>query len=265
MREALILGGGFTGLRVAKLLAARGWHVRSTNRSGTNGIQLDVNEPKTLEGLSDILSPSLVVLHSIPVPGVIDTLRRNPPARVVYLSTTGVYGAAAVVDGDTPVAPRTEREMLRVNEERAVQEGPWSSLVLRPAAIYGPGRGVPTSMREGKFQLMGDGSNYVSRIHVDDLARHAEAALVGDLTGAYPVADEEPCTSREIAGYCARLLAVPMPPPASAESLGETRRANRRVDGSAIRRLLNLTLLYPTYREGIAACVAEEARALSTS
>lgn len=266
MGQALILGGGFTGGRVAELLRARGWEVLCTNRSGVGGLRVDVNELQSLESLSDVIEPTTVVLHSIPVPGVMDALRRSRPARVVYLSTTGVYGAAHIVDETTAVQPRTERESLRVVEEDAVLAGPWSAMVLRPAAIYGPGRGIHSAMRAGTYKLMGSGSNFVSRIHVDDLARHAEAAMLSDLTGAYPVADAQPCTSREIAEYCAMLLGLPMPEEAPAESLGETRRADRRVDGSAIRRLLGLTLDYPSYREGIVACLrAEEARALSTS
>jgi nucleoside-diphosphate-sugar epimerase len=247
------------------MLRAEGWTVSCTNRSGTDGLRVDVNDEASLHRLSEALDSETVVLHSIPVPGVMDALRRNPPKRVVYLSTTGVYGAATVVDENTPVAPRTEREQARVSEEREVLAGPWSALVLRPAAIYGPGRGIHASMREGKYQLFGAGTNYVSRIHVDDLARHAEAAMDSELTGAYPVADEEPCTSHEIAEYCAGLLGIPMPTAASAAELGETRRADRRVDGSAIRRLLGVTLQYPNYREGIAACLEAEARAFSTS
>jgi nucleoside-diphosphate-sugar epimerase len=265
MRQALILGGGFTGGRVARMLRERGWDVTSTNRSGTGGLKLDVNDRTSLERLSEAVHAETVVLHSIPVPGVLGALRAKPPARVVYLSTTGVYGATAIVDETTPVAPRTLREQLRVDEEQEVQEGPWQATVLRPAAIYGPGRGIHASMRQGKYQLMGEGMNYVSRIHVDDLARLACAAMLSDLTGAYPVADDEPCTSREIAEYCAKLLGVPMPASAPAELMGETRRGDRRVNGSAIRKLLGVTLQYSSYREGIAACLEEEARAFSTS
>ncbi len=265
MRQALILGGGFTGGRVARMFRERGWDVTSTSRSGTGGLQLDVNDRTSLERLSKVIHSETVVLHSIPVAGVMGALRAKPPARVVYLSTTGVYGAAAMVDETTPVAPRTLREQLRVDEEQEVQAGPWQAIVLRPAAIYGPGRGIHASMRQGKYQLMGEGANYVSRIHVDDLARIACAAMLSDLTGAYPVADEAPCTSREIAEYCAKLLGIPTPVSTPAELLGETRRADRRVNGSAIRKLLDVTLQYPNYREGIVACLEEEARAFSTS
>ena len=94
------------------------------------------------------------------------------------------------------------------------------------------------------------GETFVSRIHVDDLAAHVEAGLLSDICGAYPVADEEPCTSREIAEFCAKLLDLPMP--RSAEAKG---RADRRVDGSAIRRALGIKLMYPSYRVGIPAAL----------
>lgn len=172
---------------------------------------------------------------------------------MLYLSTTGIYGAQRDVDENTSPAPLTEREKLRIEAEAAVRCGPWTSLVLRPAAIYGPSRGVHVAMREGRFQLVGDGGNFVSRIHVDDLAAHVEAALLSDLTGAWPVADELPSTSREIAEFCSRLLDLPMPESLPREAAHETRRADRRVDGRAIRARLGIGLRYPTYREGIPA------------
>jgi nucleoside-diphosphate-sugar epimerase len=90
------------------------------------------------------------------------------------------------------------------------------------------------------------GDNFISRIHVDDLAAHVEAALLSDLTGAYPVADEDPCTSREIVEFCAASLGLRVPQAKASDS-----KTNRRVDGSAIRRLLGISLQYPSYRKGI--------------
>lgn len=204
-----------------------------------------------------------IVLHSIPsfetASGPIDRTAEilaalSPgPQRVVYLSTTGVYGRTRDVDETTPPDPVLPRENLRLAAEAAVTAGAWSSMVLRPAAIYGPGRGIHVSIARGDYRLPGDGANFVSRIHVDDLAAHCEAALMADLRGAWPVADEHPCTSREIAEYCAMLLGVPMPPSVPLEQLHHTRRANRRVDGSAVRSILGITLLYPSYRDGVPA------------
>jgi nucleoside-diphosphate-sugar epimerase len=160
------------------------------------------------------------------------------------------------VDTSTAAAPATERTRLRFEAEQVVLAGPWSACVLRPAAIYGPGRGAHESIRAGRWRVAGDGSNYTSRIHVDDLARIAEAAVLGDLTGAWPVADDEPSTNAEITRFCCELLGVGLPPSADASQLDETRRADRRVDGSEVRRILGISLQYPSYRIGVPAALA---------
>lgn len=205
-----------------------------------------------------------MVLHSVPsLAGggdrkLLEGLR-GKAARVVYLSTTGVYGDQERVDETTPVGPRNERERARVATEEAVQAGDWETLILRPAAIYGPGRGVHVAMRAGNYRMLGDGSNYISRVHVEDLAAVAEAGLLSGLQGAYPVADRTPCPAREIAEYCAGLLGLPAPVASAVELVPETRRTNRRVDGTAIFARLGVEMRYPGYREGIAQALAAEA------
>jgi len=184
---------------------------------------------------------------------------------MVYLSTTGVYGSNEKVDERTPAAPRSEREMLRVAAEHAVMSGPWSNLILRPAAIYGPGRGIHKAMQSGTFQLPEQPTNFVSRIHVDDLAAHAEAALLSSIQGAWPVADEEPCTSLQAAEFCSGLFGSSLPSRVPARQLGETRRSDRQVDGSAIRKVLGISLRYPSYKTGFPACLAAETFSRSTS
>ena len=257
MSDVVILGCGYTGKRVARHFLEQGARVTATTRHpallddlvalGATVSALDVTQPGPIE-----MPDGALVLHSIPVfDGELLEKFTGRPARVVYLSTTGVYGATRDVDENTPAAPNTEQGRLRVATEDAVRAGPWSSLILRPAAIYGADRGIHVAMKEGRFQLAGPGDNFVSRIHVDDLAAHAVAALLSDVTGAWPVGDDLPCTSREIAEYCARWLNVPLPPSASRDTLHETRRADRRVDGRAIRSWLKIVLQYPTYREGL--------------
>jgi len=258
--RVLILGAGFTGERVARRLESAGHEVLRTNSRNLPLPDISL--------LANLPGDDWTVLHSIPVirtpegaweatPLLVNALR-GKVRRMVYLSTTGVYGDVRDVDETTPVNARTPRETLRLDAETAVQSGPWSSCVLRPAAIYGPGRGAHVSIREGKWKIGGDGSNFVSRIHVDDLATHAVAALTGNLTGAWPVADEEPSTTLAITEFCCALLGLPLPPAVPPGTLDETRRADRRVNGAAVRARLGITLEYPSYRTGIPASFKEE-------
>ena len=261
-RQYAILGCGYTGRRVAERLVDRGLRVLATVREperltvrGVRVIRMVCEEEETIEALRAELEPGCRVLLFDPVGnGTSRRVLRGVASRVVYLSTTGVYGAHKVVNENTAPEPRTPRELRRAAQERAAMDGAWSWMVLRAAAIYGPGRGVHVSMAEGTHRLIGDGTNYVSRIHVDDLAALAEAALLSDVGGAWPVADDEPCRAREIAAYCAELLGVPMPGE-GVPGLDDTRLADRRVDGRAVREALGVALRYPSYRVGIPAAL----------
>lgn len=265
--DVLILGCGFTGARVARELVRRNLRVLCTTRSGRApegcvALPLDATQPDSLSALARLVSPGMRMVHSVPLvesvsgladltPGILAAVRESRPQRVIYISTTGVYGGTRDVDEHTQPAPRTPREFLRVEAENAVAAGDWSSLVLRPAAIYGPGRGVQESVRAGSFRVPEDGGGVISRIHADDLATHVLAGLFSAVTGAFPVADDYPCPSLEAATFAAESLHLPLPMALPRDRLPETLRGDRRVDGRAIRRQLDIELRFPTYREGI--------------
>jgi nucleoside-diphosphate-sugar epimerase len=268
LTPVVILGCGYTAKVVARRLSARGIRVIATSRGaeplgipGVTQVRFDATEAQDL----GFVPAGSRVVYSMPTLATTNSViaALAPRAsRVVYLSTTGIYGSTQVVDCDTPAAPDSDEGRARVATENLVLASCASAIVLRAAAIYGPGRGVHVRMMEGSFQLAGRGSNFVSRIHVEDLASHVEAALESDVRGAWPVADELPCTSREIAEFCARLLDVPMPAGVDPAALHRTRRANRRVDGSAIRSILGISLRYPSYLEGIPASLRNSANPL---
>jgi len=263
LTDFLILGAGYTAGRVARRLVEAGADVVVTNRrpteiAGARCLALDVTAAASLRTLVPVLSPGIVILHSIPIlagtPDLVDLLRAYAPARVVYLSTTGVYGAADVVDERTTPSPQTEKDRDRGETERVLSDGPWSAMVLRPAGIYGPGRGVHWSARQRPFRPAVSGNRIVSRIHVDDLAEHAVRAMQCDATGAFPVADEEPCPSADVVAWTCAYLGLPF-----VAAPVEEPPHGRRVDGSAVRALLGIELRYRSFREGVAACLEEEA------
>ena len=252
--DVLILGCGFTGWRVAERFIARGAKVTVTTRDPQRLSDLDAH----VIALSDVpkhVREGMLVLHSIPPegsPGIAELLGKAP-ARVLYLSSTAVYGAANFVDEKSEVDWTSARTRPRLLEEECVAKGPWTSLILRPAAIYGPGRGAHESVRHGTYVAS---ENFVSRIHVDDLAAHVEAGLLSSVCGAYPVADEDPATTREVGEFCAQLLGLPNVPTEDTSKVAARRiMGNRQVDGSAIRRKLGIALAFPSYRVGIPAAL----------
>ena len=110
--------------------------------------------------------------------------RRPDNTRVVYLSSAAVCGAATREEEAKAADPSTER---------AIAEGPWSSPILRPAAIYGSGRDVQESIQRGEHSLS---ERFVGRIHMDGSCGPRGGSPACEFSGAYPVADEEPCVAR---------------------------------------------------------------------
>lgn len=183
-----------------------------------------------------------------------------------YLSTTGVYGdhGGGWVDEATPLAPTTERGRWRLAAERD-----WSNVaglplhIFRLAAIYGPGRGPFEKVRGGDARLVIRPGQFMSRIHVDDLAAVIEASIRQPRPGAiYNVCDDEPSPPEDVLRFAARLLHLPEPPevPIGEADMSPLARSfyaeSKRVRNDLIRRELGVRLRYPTYREGLAALAA---------
>jgi nucleoside-diphosphate-sugar epimerase len=258
----LILGCGYTGKLVAQALSSAGFDLTCTTRkagstAGLRCLELDATKAESVARLLPAVENGVRVLCSIPavelVGEFLDVIRSWRPQRMVYLSTTGVYGPAELVDELTPPNAQDGRAELRLRTERRVADGPWPTLVLRPAAIYGPDRGVHVSVLQDDYSRAGGWNRVVSRIHVQDLADHAIAALQSDIEGQFPVADEEPCRSLEVAEFAAALLGKRLP----ALSF-DTSGSGRRVNGSAVRERLGVSLRFPSYREGVAAALRRQ-------
>ena len=191
--------------------------------------------------------------------------------RIVYLSTIGVYGDhdGAWVDEASATHPGSARNQARLRVEQGWLElGRASSkavAILRLAGIYGPGRNVLVKLREGTAQRIVKPGQVFNRIHVEDISRAIEAALLpGAPGGICNVSDDEPAPPQDVMLHGAELLGMAPPPqldfasaalsPMARSFYGE----NKRVRNTRLKQELGVTLAYPTYREGLAALHAAD-------
>jgi nucleoside-diphosphate-sugar epimerase len=136
--------------------------------------------------------------------------------------------------------------------------------VFRLSGIYGPGRNPIVKLREGKSQRIIKPGQVFNRIHVDDIATTLLASVAHPRNGAtYNVTDDEPTPPQVVTEYAAKLAGLPLPPEVDFETADLSPMArsfygeNKRVRNRLIREELGVTLAYPTYREGLAALVAD--------
>ena len=278
MADWAILGCGYVGTRLGRALLADGERVRAGARRvdrlaslGEAGAELqafDASRARAFGPLLYGLSSPIVVYSVPPLPNLPagEAIRRAADAcaavgagRFIYLGSTAVYGETPdgeVVDEDTPVAVGDPEAMARIGEESAVEMARLaglSTVVLRLAAIYGPGRGVRERLKAGSYKLIDDGVHYFSRVHVDDVVGIIRAAASRAPAGAvYCVADDRPTTQREYADWLVARLGVAPPPSVPSLAPGAPRRGvrNRKLSNARLARELDYRFRYPSYVEG---------------
>ncbi len=276
----VLLGCGYTGTRLVRAVVerGRGERVVATRRDpvalaevATLGdvttMHADLGVPASLAAVSAQAGPGAIVVICAPPganPGreladVVAAMRTA--ARVIYLSSTGVYGPAhgALVDETALLAPTSATGHARVLAEAALAAAcgaatppvPW--LVLRPAGIYGPGRMLADRLRAPDYRVVGDGTSHVCRIHVDDLVTTILAAADHPrVTGAINVADDDPTPLGIVVDTVAAHLGLPAPPRVPASSVppdvASMLTSDRRIANGRLHAELGVTLRYPSWR-----------------
>lgn len=192
----------------------------------------------------------------------------NLPTRIVYLSTSGVYGdrQGALTREDEPAAPATGRARRRWDAEQRIRafckkhDIDW--VILRVPGIYGPGRLRLAAIARGEPLLAEQDCGPGNRIQREDLAHCCQRALLTPASRRiYNVCDDEHASSTAFALEVARqagLSAPPQIPLAEAQQRFSAMRLSflleaRRLDNQAMHEMLGVRLRYPGMKEGIAA------------
>ena len=289
--KLLIVGCGDVGLRVVKLLHKR-WRivaltstaarVGALRAAGAVPIVGNLDDAATLGRLAGLAD---AVLHLAPPPGHGSTdprtlnllralARRGRVQRIVYGSTSGVYGdcAGARFNETRAVNPSSDRAQRRVDAEQRLR---WYGrafsarvTLLRIPGIYALDRegGDPRArVARGMPVLAAADDVYTNHIHADDLARACVAAIVrGAPQRVLHVCDDTELKMGDYFDLVADLHGLSRPPridraaamaqmsPMQMSFMSES----RRLDNTRLRRELRLRLLYPQVAEGLVARTA---------
>lgn len=275
MKRLLIVGFGDVARRLLPLLPPE---VALRRVSRSEGYDLD--RPETLAGLAGWAD---AVLHCAPPPNTGDHDPRTAhlltilergilPARLVYISTSGVYGdcGGARVDEARALAPQSERARRRAAAEALL--GAWCAargvalVVLRAPGIYAADRLPLERLRAGTPVLRDEDDVYTNHVHADDLAAIALRALRPDAPpGAYNASDDSELKMGQWLDLVAERFGLPRPPRvARRDAAGRIPAAllsfmseSRRLDNRKMKELLAVRLRYPTVYDGLRAATAD--------
>jgi nucleoside-diphosphate-sugar epimerase len=281
----LIAGCGDIALRVAPLLkknyrlfglvrdAARHSALR---QAGITPVAGDLDHAHSLQRLA---GQAHIVLHFAPPQNatLVDTrtrrllavlLRGTPPRRLVYISTSGVYGdcGGAVVEETRPPDPQTPRALLRADAERQIrawarQHGVHAS-ILRVPGIYAGDRLPLDRLRAGMPAIVSGEDSHTNHIHADDLARIVVAALRhGRPNRVYHASDDSDLKMGDYLDAVADARGLPRPPRlpraeaqrAVSPVLWSFMNESRRLANARMKHELKVALRYRTVKEALAA------------
>lgn len=290
----LIIGCGYVGGRLARRLHDDGVPVTGWTRTAQSSAALtaqdipavaaDLDSP--LDWPLDQIPSSLLYLAPPPSEGAEDTRMQHflkalaqarhrslgAAPRIVYMSTTGVYGNCDGdwVDESRPAAPAVDRARRRWDAEqqlRAWRERDGGELViLRVAGIYGPGRLPLERLQRALPMVRPEDAPWTNRIHADDLVSVCLAAMARGRDGeVYNVTDGTPGNMAEYFRAVADRAGLPRPPEIPLAEAGERLSAgllsylaeSRRLDNRKMLRELGVTLAYPSLAGGLDACFDE--------
>ncbi len=279
----LILGCGYVGTRLARQYLDRGEPVTGLVRGEEGSARLAAagvpSRRLDLAGddLSELPLSGARVFHLAPPPsGGIEDLhtrrlvaafaRAGDPSRLVYISTTGVYGdcRGAWVDETWPARPAVDRARRRWDAEQTLRRWSLESgselVILRVAGIYGPDRLPLERIRRGLPLVRPEESPFSNRIHVDDLVSACIAAMDRGASGAvYNACDGSPSTMTDYFLAVADAAGLPRPPLIPmAEALGQISEGmlsylgeSRRLSNRRLVEDLGVAVRFPTLADGL--------------
>jgi nucleoside-diphosphate-sugar epimerase len=290
MAYYLIAGAsGYVGSRLAARLISQGHRVRGLVRNpeselveslAARGMSVwtgDVTQADTLIGVAEGVDYVLNLTSRLAIENgsvrrtfvdgnqnLIAACSRSRGLRAyVFTSNVAAYGDAgdALVDEDAPIRPICALGTVMAEAEQtimaAARDHRFPAIILRVAPIYGPERDPAAAIEDGTLTIYGDGRNFVSHIHIDDLVTILSRVATDGQPGAiYNIGDDAPMRLYDLAAEVRRRLGM-VPPrtfsPAVALQSGLDHNvvamltASVRLSNARITHDLGVALRHPSY------------------
>ena len=291
MADVVILGCGYIGIELGRQLTDDGHDVVGVRRSesgcaaiedaGFTAHQADLTSEVDREALPDAdwlvfaassggrNAEAAKKIYVDALDAIIEQYgnREQTPDRLVYTSSTGVYGDhdGAWVDESTPLEPTTEKTEVLVEAERIALEETAAygidGTVARFSGLYGPDRYRLERYIEGPVT-----EGYLNMVHQEDAAGSVAYLLTADRAReeSVVVTDDEPVDKWEFADWLAAECGLDSPPKRTKEerltddSFSEAGRrrilTSKRCSNDYLRSL-EYSFRYPTFRDGYRAAI----------
>lgn len=274
--SVLIAGCGDLGCRLGMRLSAAGWRVYGLRRQAADlpvpilPVKGDLNSEACPRAWPNGELDYLVYAASANqhdeagyrqayvdglrhVLGWLDA-RGQRPRRLLFVSSTGVYGQSAGewVDEESVTEPTGYTGQVMLEAERLALGAGLPGTVVRLAGLYDPARPWLQNQIRAGLQVDREPPQYSNRLHRDDAAGLLAHLLLADAAGTalapcYLGVDDEPAPLHEVVDWLRERMGV-----SHWADQRMSRRAGSKRCSNARARALGWQPKYPSYRQGYA-------------
>ncbi len=283
-KRVLIAGYGYVGSLVGQRLAEQGMEVIALSRRrpvslissthpGIRWVQADLTCRESLSVISGDFDYALYAASSSQggsqdytriycqgLQNIIHRLEGHLKKKMIYLSSTGVYGQddGEWVDEEMPTRPPSETGKILLQAEEVLKRQDSISMncwvIMRLSGIYGPGRSYAMKrIQDGTAVIESSGKRWVNMIHRHDAASAVISAMHEGVCGhVYNTSDAQPVLQSKLYAWLAKQTGSSPLPKLDTDSVRPIKRraTNKRIRSEKLSGLKGFVYKYPTYREG---------------
>ncbi len=292
---------GYIGKRVVKTLLRNGYKVRGlvmkkqreeAHELETLGMEVfigDLFDEDSLTGIGEDIDIvfHLAGLHSsiknmmkLYVDGtesLFHALECYPVKLFIFSSNASVHGtyltnnATTTEESEPLILEHPFAEITKNSEEviqREAKRNHIKYIILRIGEVYGPDEYNLLNKTHYLFSMLGNGENFVSLIHIDDVMNVLMLSMNGLNEGIYNVCDSKPCVQKDLFQYAAKLSNKYEPKWIGNEDLEERilrsihglKMLSIRMSNDKLCKDTGYVFCYPSYKEGLNSLLISESQ-----
>lgn len=275
LKSALVVGCGFVGLPLARLLHSSGWNIQALTASHDSAARLqsepfvvsavDISDPHSIALISEQRFNAVIHCASsgkggvpaykrVYLQGTKNLLTAFRCDHFIFAGSTSIYVQVdgSWVDEASETVPTRETGQILLKTEKLVLQA--NGTVGRLAGLYGPGRCVLLrKLLTNEAIIEGEGEQIMNMIHRNDAANALFFLAEKGLQGVFNIVDDYPVTQLDWYTSICTKLAKPLPPFGPRNLERKRGWTNKRVSNKKLRSL-GWTPGYPTFLHGFESC-----------
>jgi nucleoside-diphosphate-sugar epimerase len=215
MEKVTIISLGWLGLALYQRLETLGYEASGSYNTFTKNVKNEFKFDINKDTQNKYIIESDVIIINLPPSKIennenfLNIIREYANKKIVFISSTSVYGMQGDVDENTLPTPETSNGSRLLAWEKFIQEHVSNFQIIRSAGQFGAGR-HPANFLSGKENISG-GNKCVNMISQEDLLEIITKSLKSERSQVINATNTSHPTKKEYYTQCCKAMGLPVP------------------------------------------------------